>query len=70
MLGLNAARVFGLDPDDLRCAMDADGLDEARARLASYQADGATEAWQPRGPLSRREVLTWLRNTREPWVPA
>jgi len=70
VLGLNAARVFGLDPDDLRCAMDADGLDEARARLASYRADGATEAWQPRGPLSRREVLTWLRNTKEPWVPA
>lgn len=70
VFGLNAARVFGVDPDGLRCAIDADGLTEARARLASYRADGAIEAWQPRGPMSRRDVVTWLRNLKEPWTPA
>jgi hypothetical protein len=70
VLGLNAARVFGVDPDDVRCALDADGLGEARARLASYHEDGAATPWQARGPLSRREVLLWLRTLREPWSPA
>jgi uncharacterized protein len=70
IFGLNAARVFGVDPAAVRCAIDADGLGEARARLASYRADGVTQPWQPRGPMSRREVLTWLRDLREPWTPA
>jgi hypothetical protein len=69
VFGLNAARVFGVDPDGVRCAIDADGLAEARARLASYRADGAIEPWQARGPLSRRDVLTWLRTLKEPWTP-
>ncbi len=70
IFGLNAARVFGVDPAGMRCAIDADGLDEARARLASYRADGVTGPWQPRGPMNRREVLFWVRNLREPWAPA
>ena len=69
VFGLNAARVFGVDPNGVRCAIDADGLAEARARLASYRADGAIDAWQSRGPLSRRDVLSWLRNLKEPWTP-
>jgi hypothetical protein len=70
ILGGNAARVFGVDPAEARCALDADGLSEARARLASYHADGAAVPWQARGPMDRREVLLWLRNLREPWTPA
>jgi uncharacterized protein len=69
VFGLNAARVFGVHPDGLRCAIDADGLGEARAQLASYRADGAIEAWRSRGPLSRREVFAWLRDLKEPWTP-
>jgi predicted TIM-barrel fold metal-dependent hydrolase len=70
VFGLNAARLFGVDPDGVRCAIDADGLSEARARVASYRADGAVDAWQARGPMSRREVITWLRSLTEPWTPA
>jgi hypothetical protein len=69
VFGLNAARVFGVDPAGLRCAIDEDGLADARAQLATYRADGAIDAWQARGPLSRRDVLTWLRNLKEPWTP-
>lgn len=70
VFGLNAARVFGVDVDAVRCALDADGLTEARARLASYAEDGVIDPWQSRGPLTRRDVLTWLRNLKEPWTPA
>jgi uncharacterized protein len=70
VLGLNAARVFGVDPEDVRCALDRDGLGEARARLASYHEDGAAAPWQARGPMTRREVFLWLRTLGEPWSPA
>ncbi|MEO6318346.1 MAG: amidohydrolase family protein [Acidimicrobiales bacterium] len=70
VFGLNAARVFGVDPAAARCAVDGDGLAEARARLASYVRDGAVEPWQARGPMTRRQVLTWLRSAPEPWTPA
>jgi len=70
VFGLNAARVFEVDPEAKRCALDRDGLADARAQLASYARDGMLEPWQPRGPLTRREVLTWLRDLREPWTPA
>jgi hypothetical protein len=70
VLGLNAARVFGMDPDAVRCAVDADGLDAARAEVQGLSDEGALPApWQPRGPLSRRQVFSWLRNAREPWTP-
>jgi hypothetical protein len=69
VFGLNAARLFGVDPDATRCAIDADGLAEARAQLASYTQDGAIDPWQPRGPLTRRDVLTWIRGLKEPWNP-
>jgi predicted TIM-barrel fold metal-dependent hydrolase len=70
VLGLNAARLFDVDPEGVRCALDAGGLQEARALLASYHEDGAVTPWQARGPLTRREVMLWLRTLREPWSPA
>lgn len=70
VFGLNAARVFGVDPDAKRCAIDPDGLADARAELAAYARDGMIEPWHARGPMTRREVLTWLRRLREPWTPA
>ena len=69
ILGGNAARLFRVDPEAARCALDDGELTEARGRLASLHADGLVDPWQPRGPLSRREVFTWLRNLRHPWTP-
>ena len=69
VFGLNAARVFGIDPMDLRCALDPDGLGAARAQAASFRDDGVVDPWQPRGPSTRREVLAWLARLREPWTP-
>jgi hypothetical protein len=69
VFGLNAARLFGLDPEATRCGLDQAALAEARARHASLALDGAIPRWQARGPVTRREVLNWLRDRREPWVP-
>jgi hypothetical protein len=62
IFGINAAALFGVDPAALYCGIDAQKLDEAKAAYASYVDEGVvTEPWRARGPLTRREVLTWLR---------
>jgi predicted TIM-barrel fold metal-dependent hydrolase len=63
VLGLNAARLFGIDPVAQRCVIDAGALEGART-------SGAVPiSWTPRGPTTRREVLTWLRDPRTRWAP-
>ncbi len=69
IFGLNAAAVFDVDVDATRCAMDADGLAAARAEHAGLVTEGALSRWEPRGPMSRREMLGWIGDLREPWVP-
>jgi uncharacterized protein len=70
ILGLNAARLFGLDPTATRCALDADGLEAARSEVRGLVATGALPApWQPRGPVTRREVLRWLSSPSTRWTP-
>jgi uncharacterized protein len=68
IFGLNAASLFNIDPAALRCGIDDAGVIRARAELASLADEGAVPAiWQTRGPVSRREVITWKR--REPQRP-
>jgi predicted TIM-barrel fold metal-dependent hydrolase len=70
IFGLNAARLFGIDVEATRCALDADALSVARLEHASLVDEGALPApWQSRGPVSRREVLGWLGGLRQPWTP-
>jgi hypothetical protein len=70
IFGLNAAQLFGLDPAATRCALSADGLDTARAEVRRLAAAGALPAlWQPRGPITRREVLGWLSSPSTRWTP-
>ena len=70
VLGLNAARLFGVDPAATRCALQADGLEAARAEHADLVATGALPSgWTPRGPVTRRQVLTWLGAATTPWAP-
>ncbi len=62
ILGLNASRLFGLDPTATRCAVDATALGAAPASFRQLVDEGAvTEPWRARAPLSRREILTWFR---------
>ncbi|HYF46048.1 MAG TPA: amidohydrolase family protein, partial [Acidimicrobiales bacterium] len=71
ILGLNAARLFGLDPEATRCAVTASALDEARASYTGLIHDGAVpDPWRPHGPVSRREVLQWLRHDPTARQPA
>jgi hypothetical protein len=65
VLGLNAATLLDLDPNDRWCGVDAARFEEAKATYtAMHDAGELVDPWRPQGPLTRRQVLSWLR--REP----
>lgn len=61
IFGLNAAAVYGVDPDAMRCAIQDDDL--ARLRAAHREDPRAAPAPAERsyGPRTRREFLAFLR---------
>lgn len=62
--------LFGLDPEATRCALLADGLEEARLEHTALVDEGAIPtAWHPRGPATRRDTLLWPAALRRPWTP-
>lgn len=70
VLGLNAATLFGLDPTATRCALQTSGVSLARPEQQHLVATGALpEPWQPRGPISRRDALSWLASPGTHWAP-
>jgi hypothetical protein len=70
VLGLNAARLFGVDPGATRCALASDPLAAARAEAADLHETGVLpSAWRPNGPTTRREMLQWLADPATRWTP-
>ena len=70
VLGLNAARLFGIDPDATRCALATDPLTAAKpAAMDSQRAVIVPSRWSPRGPTTRREMLGWLAAPATRWTP-
>jgi predicted TIM-barrel fold metal-dependent hydrolase len=71
VFGLNAASLFGLDPEAMRCALTADPLTLAQPEAAALRDEGAFPSpWLPKGPTTRRQLLSWLRTSTTPWVPS
>jgi predicted TIM-barrel fold metal-dependent hydrolase len=63
VFGLNAAKLFGIDVNATRCALDADKLATSKLEFASLvDTQRLSAPWQPRGPLSRRDVFAFMRN--------
>ena len=70
VLGLNAAELFGLDPQATRCVLAADMLEASRPVQRELTAMGELPApWVPRGPVSRGQILHWLAHENRPWIP-
>jgi predicted TIM-barrel fold metal-dependent hydrolase len=69
VLGLNAAKLFGVDPTATRCAFTADPLALAQPAAAELRADGLIAAGRPNGPVTRREMLAWLADPVTRWTP-
>jgi hypothetical protein len=65
IFGLNATRLLGLDTTATYCGLTSDPLTAARPAAQALARDGVVTPWRARGPLTRREVLTWLRDGGE-----
>jgi hypothetical protein len=59
ILGLNAAALYGIDPDARRCAIDEDDLAEAKRRAAAERRP--RRSFRAMGPRTRRELFAFLR---------
>jgi hypothetical protein len=71
LFGLNAAKLFGVDPTATRCGLATDPLTTNIAESAQLRRDGALpSAWNSRGPTSRREILGWLASPSTRWKPS
>jgi len=71
IFGLNAAQLFGIDPQATRCGLTSDPL-TANIDEAAYlrHAGAIPSAWAPHGPTTRRQVLRWLTSPTTNWVPS
>jgi len=71
IFGLNAARLFGVDPTETRCGLTRDPLTANIEESAQLRGDGALpSAWAPHGPTTRRQVLNWLGSPTTTWMPS
>ncbi len=71
LFGLNAAALFGIDPEATRCGLTADPLSSNVDETAQLRADGVLPSpWTPHGPTTRRQVLDWLASSATRWVPS
>jgi len=70
ILGLNAARLWGLAPHATRCALAADTLERNRSLSRALADTGELPApWVARGPVTRGQILHWLARELGPWIP-
>jgi uncharacterized protein len=70
VFGLNAATLFGVDPAATRCALESDPLTTAKGDAADMRYEGALDSpWTARGPMTRREMFTWLGSPSTRWSP-
>ena len=71
VFGLNAASLFGVDSTASRCAVGTDPLQSTQPLITELSAEGVLPSpWEANGPVTRREVLSWLRSSAMPWRPA
>jgi uncharacterized protein len=61
ILGLNGARLYGIEPDAVRCTLDTDQLELARRQLDGELGGRRWAFQQPFGPRTRREFVNLQR---------
>lgn len=66
ILGLNAAPLFGIDPDAIRCEIDQDAMAMAKRHLDAELGRGRWVGRPIPGPRTRREFVNLARQTEGP----
>jgi hypothetical protein len=69
VFGLNAARLYGIDPEAQRCAIGAGDLERFRETYDELEPDTHELRWAARKPTTRREMLRWFAANGGAWSP-
>jgi len=64
IFGSNAARVYGLDPDAVRCELEADAISRERSARLIDPREAPVPHERSYGPRTRREFLAFMRFER------
>ncbi len=64
IFGLNAARLYGIDPEEKRCQIDPMMLATAKRHLDGELGDRRWAFQKPLGPTTRREFIQLVRKNR------
>ncbi len=67
VLGLNAARLYGVDPVVAACKVERDEVERLRAQWLDLEGDTHEVRWTPRMPIDRRGVLRWFAGQGGKW---
>jgi predicted TIM-barrel fold metal-dependent hydrolase len=67
IFGLNAARLYGVDPEVQRCKIERDEVEDLRQAYADLDPDTHEIRWAPKGPTSRRGMLRWFAEHGGRW---
>lgn len=69
VFGLNAAKIYGIDPEAQRCAIQQDDVDQMRDQLRNMRGNDALPHWTNRQPIDRRGVLQHFASIGGSWSP-
>ena len=69
VFGLNAAKLYGIDADARRCAIQQDAVDQMRDRLSELAPNDALPHWTNRQPIDRRGMLRYFASIGGAWSP-
>ena len=69
VFGLNAAQLYGVDPEAQRCAIEESELQQFSREFQEMEGDSHELRWAPREPISRREMLRHFATNGGRWSP-
>ncbi|HZP57462.1 MAG TPA: amidohydrolase family protein [Dehalococcoidia bacterium] len=67
IFGLNAARLYGVDPQAARCRIASDEVERLRMAWREMEGDSHEQRYAARNPISRRGVLAWFAEHGGRW---
>jgi len=67
VFGLNAARLYGVDPEVQTCKIERDDVEKLREAWRDVEGDTHLLRWAPKGPTDRRGMLRWFAEHGGRW---
>ncbi len=67
VFGLNAARLYGVDPDEQRCKIEGDEVDRLKTAWTGMEGDTHELSYAPKGPTSRQGMFAWFASHGGRW---